>query len=91
MGSPFSPPAISLARVSSYRARARIPAAVWRHPRTGAVMMRSSQPRPGVLGNTRCAADEELIRAAGMQPFCIHNSFSIEIVFDASFHSCANV
>ena len=39
---PF-PPVISLAHVGPYRARARIPAAVWRHPRTGAVLMRSSQ------------------------------------------------
>ncbi|KAJ8958513.1 hypothetical protein NQ318_002307 [Aromia moschata] len=51
-----------LESVAKFRTSRRIPAAVWRHTRNGAVIARCSQPEVGWLG-WRSAEDEELIKA----------------------------
>lgn len=51
-----------LEKVASFRSARRVPAVVWRHPKTGAVLARCSQPEVGWLG-WRSAEDEDLIRA----------------------------
>lgn len=48
--------------VARFRAMRRIPAVVWRHAGTGAVIARSSQPEVGWLG-WRSAEDERLLAA----------------------------
>ena len=48
--------------VASYRAGRRIPAAVWRHPGTGAVLARCSQPEVGIMG-WRSELDEKFFEA----------------------------
>ena len=50
--------------VADYRAGRRIPAAVWRHPRTGAVLARCSQPEVGIMG-WRSEKDEKYFEALG--------------------------
>ena len=51
-----------LEKVASFRSARRIPAVVWRHATTGAVLARCSQPEVGWLG-WRSADDEDLVRA----------------------------
>ncbi|KAJ8917303.1 hypothetical protein NQ315_002321 [Exocentrus adspersus] len=51
-----------LESVAKFRSSRRIPAAVWRHTRNGAVIARCSQPEVGWLG-WRSDEDEELIKA----------------------------
>ena len=51
-----------LEKVASFRSAKRIPAVVWRHVVTGAVLARCSQPEVGWLG-WRSADDEDLVRA----------------------------
>jgi myotubularin-related protein 3/4 len=51
-----------LEKVGSFRSARRVPAVVWRHPHTGAVLARCSQPEVGWLG-WRSAEDEDLVRA----------------------------
>ena len=51
-----------LEKVASFRSAKRIPAVVWRHMMTGAVLARCSQPEVGWLG-WRSADDEDLVRA----------------------------
>ncbi|XP_018569560.1 myotubularin-related protein 3 isoform X2 [Anoplophora glabripennis] len=51
-----------LENVAKFRSSRRIPAAVWRHTRNGAVIARCSQPEVGWLG-WRSDHDEELIKA----------------------------
>ncbi|BBN07682.1 hypothetical protein MPTK1_4g05600 [Marchantia polymorpha subsp. ruderalis] len=53
-------------QVMSFRARARIPAVVWRHGGNGAVLARSAQPLVGFLHSTRSPCDEKLL--AGLCP-----------------------
>ncbi len=48
--------------VAGYRAGKRIPAAVWRHGRTGAVLARCSQPEVGIMG-WRSEKDEKFFEA----------------------------
>ncbi len=52
----------SLEKVAAFRSARRVPAVVWRHPKTGAVLARCSQPEVGWLG-WREKEDEELVRA----------------------------
>ncbi|KAJ8985222.1 hypothetical protein NQ317_018251 [Molorchus minor] len=52
----------TLESVAKFRSSRRIPAAVWRHARNGAVIARCSQPEVGWLG-WRSTEDEELIKA----------------------------
>jgi hypothetical protein len=47
--------------VAQFRSMGRIPAGVWRHPRTGAVIARCAQPLVG-LNSKRSAFDEKLLR-----------------------------
>ncbi|XP_060533012.1 myotubularin-related protein 3 [Cylas formicarius] len=51
-----------LESVSKFRSSRRVPAAVWRHARNGAVIVRCSQPEVGWLG-WRSKDDEDLIKA----------------------------
>jgi len=51
-----------LTLVAKFRSSGRLPAVVWRHPRTGASLSRCSQPLAGMRGK-RCLADEQLIAA----------------------------
>ena len=51
-----------LEKVASFRSAKRVPAVVWRHVQTGAVLARCSQPEVGWLG-WRSADDEDLVRA----------------------------
>ena len=51
-----------LEKVASFRSAKRVPAIVWRHVQTGAVLARCSQPEVGWLG-WRSADDEDLVRA----------------------------
>lgn len=51
-----------LTEVSSFRSARRIPAIVWRHKPTGAVIVRCSQPEVGWLG-WRNPKDEQLVKA----------------------------
>ncbi|XP_055549423.1 myotubularin-related protein 3 isoform X2 [Wyeomyia smithii] len=52
----------TLQNVASFRSSRRIPAVVWRHDRTGAVIARCSQPEVGWLG-WRNSKDEQLLKA----------------------------
>jgi len=52
----------TLDKVASFRSAKRVPAVVWRHIHTGAVLARCSQPEVGWLG-WRSAEDEDLIKA----------------------------
>ncbi|XP_040158118.1 uncharacterized protein LOC120897349 isoform X5 [Anopheles arabiensis] len=52
----------TLQNVASFRSSRRIPAVVWRHQRTGAVIARCSQPEVGWLG-WRNSKDEQLLKA----------------------------
>lgn len=52
----------ALHNVSSFRSSRRIPAIVWRHKKSGAVIARCSQPEVGWLG-WRNTKDEQLIKA----------------------------
>lgn len=45
----------------NFRSKRRLPALTWRHPRNGAGLLRSSQPRVG-MGNASCPADEALLQ-----------------------------
>ncbi|KAL7109242.1 hypothetical protein ACP275_06G163800 [Erythranthe tilingii] len=51
----------------SFRARCRLPAISWCHPRTGAVLARSSQPMVGLMMNMRSNVDEKLVAALWTQ------------------------
>ena len=51
-----------LEKVGSFRSAKRVPAVVWRHIHTGAVLARCSQPEVGWLG-WRSSDDEDLVRA----------------------------
>ncbi|XP_061998590.1 phosphatidylinositol-3-phosphatase myotubularin-1-like isoform X1 [Rosa rugosa] len=50
-------------QASSFRARCRLPVVTWCHPRTGAVLARSSQPLVGIMMNMRSNTDEKLVAA----------------------------
>jgi len=50
----------SIEKIASFRSRGRIPVVRWVHPRTGAVLCRSSQPMVGITNN-RCSEDEHLL------------------------------
>ncbi|KAM7263268.1 hypothetical protein ACFE04_000951 [Oxalis oulophora] len=50
-------------QASSFRARCRLPVVSWCHPKTGAVLARSSQPLVGLMMNMRSNADEKLVAA----------------------------
>ncbi|XP_062716021.1 myotubularin-related protein 4 isoform X3 [Aedes albopictus] len=52
----------TLQNVATFRSSRRIPAVVWRHERTGAVIARCSQPEVGWLG-WRNSKDEQLLKA----------------------------
>lgn len=52
----------TLQNVASFRGSRRLPAVVWRHKQSGAVIARSSQPEVGWLG-WRCSKDEQLLKA----------------------------
>ncbi|XP_055633203.1 uncharacterized protein LOC129773587 isoform X9 [Toxorhynchites rutilus septentrionalis] len=52
----------TLENVAGFRSSRRIPAVVWRHEQTGAVIARSSQPEVGWLG-WRNSKDEQLLKA----------------------------
>ncbi|CAH1126868.1 unnamed protein product [Ceutorhynchus assimilis] len=51
-----------LESVAKFRSSRRIPAAVWRHPRNGAIIARCSQPEVGWFG-WRSSEDEDLLKA----------------------------
>ncbi|KAM7267208.1 hypothetical protein ACFE04_009374 [Oxalis oulophora] len=50
-------------QASSFRAKCRLPVVSWCHPRTGAILARSSQPLVGLMMNMRSNADEKLVAA----------------------------
>lgn len=52
----------TLENVAGFRSSRRIPAVVWRHEQSGAVIARSSQPEVGWLG-WRNSKDEQLLQA----------------------------
>lgn len=52
----------TLHNVSNFRGSRRLPAVVWRHKQSGAVLARSSQPEVGWLG-WRSSKDEQLLKA----------------------------
>ncbi|EPS72804.1 hypothetical protein M569_01952, partial [Genlisea aurea] len=51
----------------TFRARSRLPVISWCHPRTGAVLARSSQPMVGLVMNMRSNIDEKLVAALQTQ------------------------
>ena len=56
----------ALARVARFRTRRRVPTLAWSHPKSGATLWRSSQPRVGIsMGGSghRCKEDEQLLAA----------------------------
>lgn len=53
---------------AEYRSKGRLPAVVWRHPATGAVLVRCSQPRSGLTGVT-CKEDESIVDAIRLSSF----------------------
>ena len=71
-----------LEKVASFRSAKRIPAVVWRHVITGAVLARCSQPEVGWLG-WRSAEDEDLVRAiADATAFDNRDNASLSTVSD---------
>lgn len=50
-----------LIKVCGHRSKARLPAVVFMHARTGATLTRCAQPKSGILGK-RCAEDEKLFQ-----------------------------
>nr|POF07549.1 isoform 2 of phosphatidylinositol-3-phosphatase myotubularin-1 [Quercus suber] len=50
-------------QASTFRARCRLPVVSWCHPRSGAVLARSSQPLVGLMMNMRSNTDEKLVAA----------------------------
>ncbi|XP_059628407.1 phosphatidylinositol-3-phosphatase myotubularin-1 [Cornus florida] len=56
-------------QASTFRARCRLPVISWCHPKTGAVLARSSQPLVGLMMNMRSNADEKLVAALCTQLF----------------------
>jgi hypothetical protein len=48
--------------VALYRSRGRIPAMIWRHPLTGAVLSRCAQPKSGITGSVS-PADQKMLNA----------------------------
>uniref|UniRef100_A0A1A9W922 Lateral signaling target protein 2 homolog n=1 Tax=Glossina brevipalpis TaxID=37001 RepID=A0A1A9W922_9MUSC len=52
----------TLHSVANFRGSRRLPAVVWRHHKSGAVIARCSQPEVGWLG-WRCNKDEQLLKA----------------------------
>ncbi|MES1912684.1 MAG: hypothetical protein MHM6MM_004919 [Cercozoa sp. M6MM] len=69
----------ALAAVCQYRSRGRLPAVVWKHPRTHATLARSAQPRAGVSGK-RCSHDEQLLDTLRAVNVTNNNAYCI---FDA--------
>lgn len=60
------PAAISdedVAKAAEFRTKKRFPALSWRHPTNGASIMRSSQPRAGLLGRTGNLGDKAVLSA----------------------------
>lgn len=76
-----------LRRVSSFRARGRIPVLSWLHPQSQAAVVRSGQPMSGVSGR-RCRDDEKLLQAVMDANAQSHKLF----IFDArpSSNAAAN-
>lgn len=58
---PYSADEQTLRESATFRSKSRIPVLTYLHP-NGASITRSSQPLPGI-SNTRCTADERLLRA----------------------------
>ncbi|PIN05491.1 myotubularin [Handroanthus impetiginosus] len=58
---------VEIQQACTFRARCRLPVISWCHPRTGAVLARSSQPLVGLMMNMRSNADEKLVAALCMQ------------------------
>ncbi|BBG97024.1 Myotubularin-like phosphatases II superfamily [Prunus dulcis] len=50
-------------QASNFRARGRLPVVTWCHPKTGAVLARSSQPLVGIMMNMRSNTDEKIVAA----------------------------
>nr|XP_028961236.1 phosphatidylinositol-3-phosphatase myotubularin-1-like isoform X3 [Malus domestica] len=50
-------------QASNFRARGRLPVVTWYHPKTGAVLARSSQPLVGLMMNMRSNTDEKIVAA----------------------------
>ncbi|KAM2279648.1 hypothetical protein ACFX1S_040463 [Malus domestica] len=50
-------------QASNFRARGRLPVVTWCHPKTGAVLARSSQPLVGLMMNMRSNTDEKIVAA----------------------------
>ncbi|XP_056313661.1 myotubularin-related protein 2 [Danio aesculapii] len=76
-----------LRRVSSFRAKGRIPVLSWIHPESQAAVVRSSQPMVGQNGR-RCKEDEKLLQAIMDANAQSHKLF----IFDArpSVNAAAN-
>eukprot|EP00742_Colponemidia_sp_Colp-10_P010695 GILJ01011769.1.p1 GENE.GILJ01011769.1~~GILJ01011769.1.p1 ORF type:complete len:1254 (-),score=118.15 GILJ01011769.1:125-3886(-) len=53
--------------IFAFRSRGRIPAIVWRHSTTKAILARSSQPQVGLTAH-RCPEDEKLIACLAVLP-----------------------
>ncbi|XP_062844518.1 myotubularin-related protein 2 isoform X2 [Trichomycterus rosablanca] len=76
-----------LRRVSSFRAKGRIPVLSWLHPQSQAAVVRSAQPMSGVSAK-RCRDDEKLLQAIMDTNAQSHKLF----IFDArpSVNAAAN-
>ncbi|KAG6763457.1 hypothetical protein POTOM_030874 [Populus tomentosa] len=48
-------------QASNFRSKGRLPVVSWCHPKTGAVLARSSQPLVGLMMNMRSNTDEKLV------------------------------
>lgn len=60
----------TIREAAAYRSKRRLPTAVWRSPRTGAVLCRSSQPMVG-LSQKSSRADQALLNAYRTQGFVL--------------------
>eukprot|EP00164_Ancoracysta_twista_P006960 GFYU01009798.1.p1 GENE.GFYU01009798.1~~GFYU01009798.1.p1 ORF type:complete len:1076 (+),score=70.83 GFYU01009798.1:50-3277(+) len=67
----------ALQKVAKYRSKGRIPAVVWRHKLTGAVIARSGQPAVGIQGK-RSAEDESLVRAFHSASSCSSTIYIVD-------------
>jgi len=70
-----------LEEIAKFRSQRRIPSILWRHPKTGAVLARCSQPEVGWLG-WRSEQDEKFM--AAMAAACASDSTGVALSEDGS-------
>lgn len=66
----------TIREAAAYRSKRRLPTAVWRSPRTGALLCRSSQPMVG-LSQKSSRADQALLNAYRTQGFVVEQRIDV--------------